>query len=164
MVNVFLDLDGVLGAFDEHVEALWGAGPRELGDVKLWELVSGHPPFWIDSPLKPGAQELFDVAAPYNPTILTGCPTTGFDHAVEQKRLWIDKHFGTHVPVIACLSRDKPLHMTQPKDILVDDFIVNIKRWQKAGGTTVWYQTADQAIADLKRKLENARVREETLA
>jgi hypothetical protein len=164
LTNVFLDLDGVLGAFDEHVEALWGTGPRQLGDAKLWSLVNqDREAFWSGIPLKAGALELFAAAAPYAPTILTGCPydVDNKDQicpvASSHKIQWIAKHFGPSVPVITCFSRLKPNHMLTTDDILVDDFIVNIKNWQKAGGRTVWYKTAEQAIEDLKRKLETVR-------
>jgi 5'-nucleotidase len=160
MVTIYLDKDGVLADFDAHVERLFGAGPRQLGDAKLWECVEATPDFWETMPVKAGAHELFAIAAPYKPIILTGCPKTGYERASEHKPIWINKNFGPGIEVITCLSKDKPLHMKRPKDILVDDFIVNIKRWQKAGGRTVWYQTADQAIEDLKRKIERAIARE----
>jgi len=164
MVHIFFDNDGVLAAFDEYVEELWGAGPRELGDEELWRRVEETPTFWSHMPVKDRAHELFEVGLPYGPTILTGCPRTGFERAAAHKPEWIDQHFGQRyglkIPVITCLSRDKPLHMKNPKDILVDDFIVNIKRWQKAGGRTVWYRDVDQSIEDLKRKIERAEARE----
>lgn len=164
MTHIFYDNDGVLAAFDEHVEELWGATPRELGDEELWARVGETPTFWSHMPVKAGAYELFEIGLPFGPSILTGCPKTGYDVAAAHKPEWIDKHFGQKygikIPVITCFSKDKPLHMKNPKDILVDDFIVNIKRWQKAGGTTVWYQNAEQAMADLKRKIERAEARE----
>lgn len=160
MVNVYLDKDGVLADFDAHVERLFGAPPRVLGDEKLWQCVEATPDFWETMPVKDRAHDLFAIAAPYKPIILTGCPKTGYERASEHKPRWIERHFGSGIQVITCLSRDKPIHMKQPKDILVDDFIVNIKRWQKAGGRTVWYQNADQAIEDLKAKITRAEARE----
>ena len=177
MAHVFLDNDGVLAAFDEHVFDLYGGPPRGLtfdcpergllkGDAALWAHVNQDPEgFWSSIPVKEGAYELFETALPYNPTILTGCPRDGYDVAAAHKPLWIAEHFGkkygVKVPVITCFSRDKPLHMKNPGDILVDDFIANIKKWQKAGGSTVWYQTADQAVRDLKAKIARAERRGE---
>lgn len=176
MVALAIDLDGVLGAFDEHVESLFGGPPRGLtfdcperglikGDAALWAHVGQTPDFWEAIPVKEGAYELFEVALPYKPTILTGCPRDGYDVAAAHKVQWIAKHFaakyGVEVPVITCFSRDKALHMKNPGDILVDDFIVNIKRWQQAGGSTVWYRDAQQAITDLKAKIARAERRGE---
>jgi hypothetical protein len=161
VVKIFLDNDGVLADFDGHCIALFGKSPRELGDVELWRLVNQDASaFWSGIPVMPRAQELIDIARPHGLTILTGCPYDVTDNtricpiAQAHKPSWIEQHFGPGIPVITCFSRDKPLHMSAPRDILVDDFIVNIKRWQAAGGKTVWYQNADQAIARLKEKLE----------
>ena len=176
MVALAIDLDGVLGAFDEHVESLFGGPPRGLtfdcperglikGDAALWAHVGQTPDFWEAIPVKEGAYELFEVALPYKPTILTGCPRDGYDIAAAHKVEWIAEHFGKKygvtIPVITCFSRDKPLHMKAKGDILVDDFIVNIKRWQQAGGSTVWYRDAVQATNDLKAKIARAERRGE---
>jgi hypothetical protein len=159
-MNVFLDCDGVLGNFDAHCVALFGKTPTELGDVELWRLVQeDSAKFWLEMPVMAGAYELMEVAKPHNVTVLTGCPYDVNDrdricgHAERHKAEWIAAKFGD-VPVITCFSKHKPLHMKAPRDILVDDFIANVKKWQKAGGRTVWYRDAEQAIADLKRKLE----------
>lgn len=176
MPNVFLDNDGVLAAFDEHCEALFGAGPRGLvydcpdrgplkGDAALWAHVGTRHDFWETIPVKEGAFDLVRAALPHSPSILTGCPRDGYDLAAAHKVQWVRKMIaeplGVKIPVITCLSRDKPLHLKAPGDILVDDFIVNIKRWQKAGGTTVWYQNPADGLESFKRKLERAERRGE---
>jgi hypothetical protein len=153
-MQLFLDKDGVLADFDRHVLELFGDTPRKLGDKRLWECVDATPDFWITIPMKEGADELMEVAAPYNPIILTGCPVTGYDIAAASKPKWIGNRYGPSIKVITCLSKDKPLHMIQPGDILVDDFIVNVKRWRAAGGQSVWYKTPEEGLASLRRKLE----------
>lgn len=161
--NVFLDCDGVLGNFDGHCVALFGKTPGELGEIELWRLVQqDSAAFWLTMPVMPGAHELMEMAKPFNRTVLTGCPYDTADRericqfAEVQKPEWIEKNFGPGIPVITCFSKHKPKHMIAPKDILVDDFIANIKRWQKAGGRTVWYRSAEQAIEDLRNRLEHA--------
>jgi hypothetical protein len=143
MTHIFLDSDGVLAAFDEHVYAQWGKTCRELGDAELWARVEDYPNFWLDMPVKDEAYDLFDLVLPFKPTILTGCPATGYDRAAAHKVEWYAKHFGSkygyEIPVITCRSKDKALHMKAPGDVLVDDFFVNIKRWRAAGGKGVWY-------------------------
>jgi len=160
-MQLFLDNDGVLADFDAHCRTLFGKSPKELGDETLWRLVNqDREGFWSNIPMKDGADELFEVAAPHNPIVLTGCPRNGSDRteicpvASEHKKLWVAKYFGDHVPVITCFSRDKPSHMTQSQDILVDDTYINIKRWRDSGGIGIFYRDVDQAIHDLKKKLK----------
>lgn len=160
-MNLNFDNDGVLADFDRHCKAMFGKYPNELEDVELWRLVNqDREAFWSGIPVKDGAHELFAIGAPFNPTIITGCPRNGDIRteicpvASEHKKKWVATHFGDHIKVITCFSRDKPLHMVQEGDLLVDDMYLNIKRWKKAGGRAIWYQNAEQAISDLKRKLE----------
>jgi hypothetical protein len=173
-MRIFSDCDGVLAAFDEHCEDLFGAGPRVLGDEELWRRVNEDThKFWFDMPVKDGGVELMTAmraaakrfaaaipGSPEVPDVLTGCPRDNANplevcaFAAAHKPEWVAKHFGADLLVITCFSRDKPKHMINPRDILVDDFIANVKKWQKAGGKTVWYRTAEQAIADLNEKVE----------
>ena len=152
--HLFLDVDGVLADFDAHAAALFGASPRELGDDRLWQLVEGLADFWTGIPLKAGAMDIWDVAKDQDPTFLTGCPRTGYDRAAAHKREWLRRHFGD-VPVITCFSRDKARHLKAPGDILVDDRIVNIKRWEKAGGRGIRYRDARQTVRDLREALRS---------
>lgn len=148
--HLFVDSDGVFADFDQHIFNLFGKFPREMSDQVMWEMASAHPEFWSHMPLKHGAQELWEFVKPYNPTVLTGCPKSDFDRAVEHKKAWWRHHFD-HDNVITCLSRDKGMHIKNPGDILVDDMIKNIKRWEKAGGKGVWYKNHHQAVEILKQ-------------
>ncbi len=145
--NLYLDCDGVLADFNAHVFNSFGHGPRDVSDPELWDKIHGNDSFWLDIPRHFGSQELFDYSKNFNTTIITGCPKTNFDLVAEHKREWIKQHFGD-VPVITCLSRDKQFHMKEKGDVLVDDFIVNINRWEKAGGLTVYYR---DPVKDLRR-------------
>ena len=160
-IRVNLDVDGVMADFDGHCETLFGAAPRSLthtcptsgettnGDPALWAHVESCPEFWLDMPIKYAAHELVDIARPYGVRFLTGCPATGYERADKEKRIKLEKEF-PGIPVITCRSKHKSNFMEQPGDILVDDFIANIRRWQKAGGYGVYYKTHKQAVEDLK--------------
>lgn len=152
-MKVFLDSDGVLCAFDAHVmQFSGGKSPRELGNEALWALVNSIPDFWLTMPLMPGARDLVAAAKRIDPDvcILTGCPRTGYEVAAEQKPIKLGAYF-PGVRVITCLSRHKPQYMEKPGDVLVDDFIVNVRRWERAGGTAIHYWNAAQAIHDLNQ-------------
>lgn len=163
-IRVFLDVDGVIADFDGWCEELWNAGSRDLkcrdehgndlnGDAALWWHVDREPRFWLDMPIKGGAQELIEIARPYGAGFLTGCPRQGYDRAEREKRVKLQT-VAPDLHVITCLSRNKMLHMQEPGDILVDDMVGNIRKWEKAGGTPVFYKTHKQAVADLKSAIE----------
>lgn len=139
MFHVFQDLDGCLADFDGHVLACFGHDPRAVSDDELWQRIDAEPTFWLDLPLLPDANALWEIVAPYSPTILTGCPKSNFDIAARDKSMWFAKHFGNN-PVVTCRARDKPSYMRSPGDVLIDDFIANIKRWERAEGRAIYYK------------------------
>jgi 5'-nucleotidase len=148
-MHLFIDSDGVFADFDSHVFELFGALPSDMHPARLWSKVSKHPTFWEDMPLKDGALDLWSFVSRHSPTVLTGCPTSDWDRSVAHKRAWWKRHFD-HEQVITCMSRDKADHMHNKGDVLVDDMIKNIQRWENSGGVGVLYVSHDQAIADLK--------------
>lgn len=159
MTNIFLDADGVLCNFNAHSHNLFGGHPRELtfecpergllkADEALWAHVDNEPTFWSHMPFFEWADELVDFARPHNVTILTGCPKDG-GRAAEEKKIKFNSRW-PDVPVITCRARDKSNFMKAPGDILVDDFIANIKRWEKAGGVGVYFKTFDAAMSKLR--------------
>ena len=144
-MHVFVDCDGVLAAFAEHVFQLFGKYPRELPDDAMWDQIIATPEFWSTMPVKYGAHALWRATHAFHPTVLTGCPKRDFEHAATQKVIWLKRHFGDTVKVITCHGRNKPFYMTGPGDILVDDFPSHVRRWTKAGGRAIHYRTAEQA-------------------
>ncbi len=145
MTEIFVDIDGVVGDFDNSVKSLFGSYPKELGDDVLWPLIVNTPNFWRNLPLMEDAMILWEAVRDHNPIFLTGCPKSDYERAEQDKRWWVRHHFGD-VPVITCLSREKPMHMRQQRDILIDDFMSNIKRWEKAGGRAIYHLSAEQTI------------------
>jgi len=157
-MNLFVDSDGVFADFDSHVLSNFGKLPKDMSNPELWENVNNTPDFWDGVPLKEGAHELWELVSRFNPTVLTGCPRTGYDVAVVAKRKWWKHHFNWD-NVTTCLSRDKATHMVAHGDILVDDFIANVKRWEKAGGQAVYYRDPVKSrnfLAQLLEKYETA--------
>lgn len=148
MTSIFVDSDGVHYDFDGHILALFGKTPRELGDDVMWPMVAAHPTFWLDMPIMEGAARLWGAVKHLKPTVLTGCPKTDYDRAAEHKRIAWKRDFD-HEDVITCLSRNKPTHMVAPGDILIDDFMSNVRRWEKAGGRAIWHRSVDETLERL---------------
>jgi 5'-nucleotidase len=164
-IRVNLDVDGVMCDFDGWCRTNYGGGSRELsfenpdgsiltGDEALWAYVDQHPEFWLDMPFFYGADEIMDICRPYGVRFLTGCPRdeNRFARASAEKVQKLNGKF-PGIEVVTCWSKHKMLHMQEPGDILVDDFIANIRRWEKAGGCAVYFKTHKQAVSDLRSAL-----------
>lgn len=154
-MQLFLDLDGVIADFDQHCINLFGHDPRKGGisDSVFWDMVETVEDFWETIPVKFGAEDLMEVAAPYKPIFLTGVPLgVNGERAHAQKPVWVQKHIGDY-QVITTMSRLKPTFMKNPGDILVDDRYRMIKKWEEAGGRGVIYKNPHESVEKLKKLL-----------
>ena len=150
MAQLFCDLDGVLVDFEGGFAINHGFAHDSVPEGVMWKHIREHARHWHDLPKMSDAQILWDFIKDKNPIILTGCPATGYDHADLGKRFWCSTNLHPELPVITCRSKDKQLHMVQPGDILIDDLVKNIKRWEEAGGLGVLHRNAEDTIKQLK--------------
>jgi hypothetical protein len=148
--QLFTDSDGVYAHFDEQVERMFGLPPSKLNDDHMWSMIyDNRKEFWTTMPLTPDALELWEFMRPFNPIVLSGCPKGHFDEASEWKKEWWLENFEWE-HVITCPAKEKPLHIKNAGDVLADDFVVNVKRWQKAGGIGVLHKNVPDTIERLK--------------
>ena len=150
MKQLFIDCDGVLADFDTAARELFGQDSREaeasLGTPEFWNRIIGRGGFYRNLPLLPDAMDLYQAVAHLNPIILTGCPEGGWSEP--QKIAWASHHF-PGVKIITCLSKEKCLHMMNPGDVLVDDYLRYRELWEKAGGIFIHHVSAMESIRQL---------------
>lgn len=154
MKHLFLDLDGVFADFERGYEIMYGHHPHTKNDKDMWKTINGNPRHWDSLPLMMGAMRLWAVVKPLKPTILTGCPSGGYRQASIGKHNWCAREFGSDVPVITCMSRDKQKHMTSEGDVLIDDMTKNCKRWTEAGGLAIHHTSIETTIKTLEKMIE----------
>lgn len=148
MKKLFVDLDGVLADFDRGVLAVTGKRPEELSLKTMWGALSRAPRFFETLDFMEDAEALWRFCLPHHPTILTGLPLGSW--APSQKKRWVARMLGAHVPVITCMSRDKP-RWSGPEHVLVDDRASAREGWERKGGIFVHHVSAEQSIAALRR-------------
>jgi hypothetical protein len=150
LTQLFIDCDGVLADFDTAARQLFGQDSREaevvLGTEEFWSRIRGRGEFYRNLPLMIDAADLYEAVAHLRPIILTGCPEGGW--AEPQKIAWAAHHFPT-VRMITCPSKDKRLHLMNPGDVLLDDYLRYRELWEKAGGIFVHHVSAKESIKQL---------------
>jgi hypothetical protein len=137
----------VLADFDRGVREVAGRPPEELPLKAMWGALARAPRFFETLEFMHDAEALWRFCAPHRPTILTGLPIGSW--APEQKRRWVGRMLGAHVPVITCMSRDKP-RWSGPGHVLVDDRASARAGWEAKGGTFVHHVSAGSSIAALR--------------
>ena len=146
---IYCDMDGVLVDFDNEFERNHGVLPYKLPREELWQIVLDTKDYWVNLPKLDGADKLVKYLNKFGFQILTGLPQYGFDKAQKEKKQWLKNHYGIEDGVICCLSKDKQ-NYGKPKDILIDDRIANIERWEKMGGIGILHTSVDETINKLK--------------
>lgn len=144
---LFLDLDGVLADFDRGVEEVTGRRPEDLSLKTMWGALSRAPRFFETLAFMHDAETLWQFCEPHRPTILTGLPLGTW--APAQKKRWVARMLGAHVPIITCMSRDKPC-WSGPGHVLVDDRAFAAEGWERKGGIFVHHTSAGRSIARLR--------------
>ena len=160
--TIFCDCDGVLADFDKGVldvsgkpMAFWEQSDK-LSTIwnALASLEHEGEGFYEFIDLMPDAIQLWNHIKRMKPIVLTGIPRGTW--AAPQKRNWVAEHFGTHVPVITCMSWEKAENAMEylGQDhlqgcTLIDDRISAKAPWEKHGGTFVHHTSAASSIQEL---------------
>ena len=128
--------------------------------------IAGQKGFFINLPVAPGAEELFDGI--YNitgkkPHILTA-PLTNNTHCEEEKKQWLDNHFPNKYQSFNC-TKDKQNFAKGPNTILIDDREKYTLPFAQAGGISILYKTGEpQAALDTLQKIITNQILKEEIA
>ena len=174
-VNIFLDLDGVMVDLGKGLHDAIGRGyPEErmpedrfnsyiktmYADVA--DVCGSIEAFWATVPPLADYRVLFDHIVNVNglPTILTatpkeydvGCPED--IQAANGKKMWVKTFLSTDAKAITTRSNKKQTFIVPGEvNILIDDYIANIKRWRYAGGIAIHHTDIKTTIDALDKVL-----------
>ena len=159
--QIYLDMDGVIADFNQRFENLSGMEPsafeQKYGKDLFWDFIDEKNKlrFWVGIPVMEGAKQLVDYVSKHDYTVLTA-PSMKKESRLG-KLLWIRNKtgdlFNSKPQVIFKKAKEK--HKVKPSltefDILIDDRADTVDRWTSAGGTGILFQSASQAIKELKK-------------
>lgn len=153
--QVYLDMDGVLADFDAGAEDVIGTTNTYKwewihGSAAFWDRLNAAPEFFLNLPPMRDLDVLWSSVQHLSPIVLTALPKRDDHDVARQKREWISRHLGPDVPVITCLTSEKP-NYCNPGDVLVDDRAVNRQLWEQRGGLYVLHTDAATSVAELHR-------------
>ena len=155
--KIFLDLDGVMADFEGHYLTKFGHAHDSVNDPQMWRNINSCDDWWTTMVKMHTHDELWEAIKEYNPTVLTGCPISKYEHAAEGKKIWCENIFGSDVPVITCLSKNKQNHMINKGDILIDDMEKNCNNWTEAGGHAILFDPRNikEVINEIRALMDN---------
>ena len=89
-------------------------------------------------------QSIHNIAGGYS--ILSSPLAGAEERCAEEKIRWIEKHLHLD-PVDIIITSDKPKYAEG--NILIDDYGLNIRKWEEAGGFGIKYQADEQHMSDV---------------
>ena len=138
--EIYVDMDGVLADFFGDWAKLMGVDSfRDIKDVNAaLEKIKNTDDFWLNLPVTDNAKSLLElikkVKGEYS---ICSSPLPGDKNSEPHKREWIKKNLAFFPPKEIIITHDKAKFATQADgtpNILIDDYGVNISKWEAAGG------------------------------
>jgi 5'(3')-deoxyribonucleotidase/tellurite resistance protein len=144
--EIYVDMDGVLADFFGEWARLMGKEDwRDIKDVSpALAKIRATDDFWLKLPVLPQAKQLLalikQVKGEYN---ICTSPLADDPNSEPHKRVWIEKNLGFFPPKNVYITHNKPQYATNKNgkpNILIDDYGVNIDKWEAAGGIGFKYK------------------------
>ena len=161
-ITVYVDMDGVLADLFNHVGGIHDVEHYNQMTPAQWEdffKTSNAYELFRSLPAFPTANKLLqtikDFAGGY--TILSSPLSFDKEGSIKGKREWLNKHINVPADNII-FEHEKHKYATSNgnPNILIDDYGVNIRKWQDAGGIAIKYQADEDNLQIVFKALRAA--------
>jgi len=138
--KIYVDMDGVLADFFGAWAKLMGkSNYRDIKDIQAGlQKIKDTDDFWLRLPLTKNAYNLLSLIAQVKGEYsILSSPLPGDPNSEPHKRQWIKKNLSNFLPKDIIITHDKAKYAKNDdgtSNILIDDYGVNITKWEAAGG------------------------------
>ena len=150
--RIYCDLDQVLVNFMKGADAAVSGSFVTTDKEARWNAVNQTKGFWSNLEWMPGSKRLYQMIIKYNPSVLSAY--TGHDPTSKTGKMkWLKKNtkFKRGNIHLVLRSQKKDYATTDGKpNVLIDDYIKNIKEWEAKGGIGVHHTDVSKTISILK--------------
>ena len=150
--EIYCDMDMVLVDFVGRTEELIGDKFTNVDKATRWEAITGKKDFWHTLDWMPGAERMWKLINKYNANILSAYSTRD-PNSRPGKKVWLKNNAKPKGDVLLVQRADKKKYATSDgkPNILIDDYIKNIKEWEDAGGIGIHHTSPSKTISQLKK-------------
>lgn len=150
--RIYCDLDQVLVNFmkgaDDAVGDSFVTSDREI----RWNAINQTKGFWSNLEWMPGSKRLYQFIIRYDPSVLSAFSGRAPNSKVGKMK-WLKKNtkFKRGNVHLVLRSQKKDYAKTDGKpNVLIDDYIKNIKEWEAKGGIGIHHTDVSKTISVLK--------------
>lgn len=152
--EIYCDMDEVLCAFLRGAEKAVGGDFTKSDKEERWKLINQTKNFWANLDWMPGAKRLHDFIIRYNPHILSAYSNRD-PNSRTGKLKWLKKNTkftraNTHL-VMRSQKQAYAKNRDGEPNVLIDDYMKNIKEWNAKGGIGIHHTNTGKTIAQLKK-------------
>ena len=151
--DIYCDLDQVLVAFMKGADKAVGGSFIDTPKEDRWNKVNQTKGFWANLDWMSGAKRLYQFIEKYDPFVLSAY--TGRDPASKNGKMkWLKKNTNfkrSHIHLVLRSQKQKYATTDGNPNILIDDYIKNIKEWEAKGGIGIHHTNVGKTLAELKR-------------
>ena len=151
--DIYCDMDGVLCNFMKAADYAAGGSFVTTDSKERWMKINQTRGFWENLEWMAGAKRLYQKIMKYNPYILSAY--SGRDPTSRNGKMkWLAKNtdFKKSNILLVMRSQKQKYAMTNGKpNVLIDDYIKNIKEWESKGGIGVHHTNVGKSIGELNR-------------
>ena len=150
--DIYCDLDQVLVNFMKGAEEAIGGDFRTTDKDERWNKINQKKGFWANLEWMPGAKRLYQFIEKYDPYVLSAYSSRD-PSSKNGKMKWLAKNTNWKRGRINLVMRShKQMFATTDgkPNVLIDDYIKNIKEWEKKGGIGIHHTDVGKTIRKLK--------------
>jgi|TARA_B110000977_G_scaffold140522_1_gene178401 5'(3')-deoxyribonucleotidase len=151
--DIYCDMDQVLCNFMKGAEDAIGGSFATSDKDERWNKINQTKGFWANLDWMPGAERLYKFIEKYDPYVLSAYSDRD-PSSKNGKMKWLGKNTSWKKSRINLVKRaDKKLYAKTngKQNVLIDDYIKNIKEWETAGGIGIHHTNVSKTIGELKR-------------
>lgn len=164
---VYVDMDGVLADLYNHAAEIHDVEHYNDMTKDEWETFfrdSDAYHLFRDIPPFANANQLLALVKKYAGGYRILSSPLGFDRegSIKGKREWLAKHINVPADNIV-FEHDKYKYAVQPNgtpNVLIDDYGVNTRAWDAAGGIAIKFQNDENEISEVADVLEKVFVKD----
>ena len=151
--EIYCDMDQVLCNFMKAADAAVNGIFVTTDRVARWEMISQTKGFWENLEWMPGARKLYQRIAKYDTHILSGF-SIKTKNSKSGKMKWLQKNTNIKRGKIHLVAREQKQAYAQTNgksNVLIDDYIKNIREWEAKGGIGVHHTDVSKTLSELSR-------------
>ena len=150
---IYCDLDQVLVDFMKGADEAVGGSFVTSDKGERWNKINQTKRFWTELEWMPGARKLYQFIARYDPHVLSAYSARD-PNSQNGKKKWLNKHTNfsrSNTNLVRRADKQKFAMKDGNPNILIDDYIKNIKEWEAKGGIGIHHTNVGKTLAELKR-------------